>query len=230
MNWQGKNVLITGASEGLGKSVALALARRGARLVLVARRREVLALAAAEAEALGARVTTVVADVADKQSTYAVAAQAELGGPVDVLVHNASTLGPVPLRSCLETACEDLERVLQVNLVGPFRLSKALVGSMALARRGVIVHVGSDAASTAYPQWGAYGVSKAGFDLLARVWDAELEGTGVRVLNFDPGEMNTAMHAAALPEAEQSSLASPDEAAERLVALIETHWREEVSA
>ena len=81
---------------------------------------------------------------------------------------------PTPLRLLLDTECEDLERVLAVNLVGPFRLTKALAGSMVLRGAGLVVHVTSDAATEAYPRWGAYGVSKAALDHLGRVWAAEL--------------------------------------------------------
>jgi len=230
MRWQGKTALVTGASEGLGKATALELARRGARVIMLARRADVLASAAREVRALGAHVSvrTIAADIADKSATYAVAAQAQLDGAIDLLVHNASTLGPLPLRLCLDTSCEDLQRVLEVNVVGPFRLSKAIAGAMVLRGSGVIVQVSSDAATSAYPRWGAYGASKAALEQLGRIWDAELAGSGVRVVSFDPGEMNTAMHAAALPEADPSALPAPEAAARRLVDTAETAWSREV--
>jgi NAD(P)-dependent dehydrogenase (short-subunit alcohol dehydrogenase family) len=127
----------------------------------------------------------------------------------------------VPLRPLLDTECEDLERALAVNLVGPFRLTKALAGSMRLRGRGLVVAVSSDAAVTPYERWGAYGVSKAALDHLARIWAAELRGSGVRVLSVDPGEMDTDMHAEAMPEADRSSLAAPADVAARLGDLIE---------
>ncbi len=218
MHLRGARVVVTGASRGLGAALALELARRGARLALVARsagplRRVVDSIRAACGEA-----HAIVADVGAKDRVHEIAgtATAVLGG-VDVLVHNAGTLGPAPLALLIDTACEDLERALAVNLVGPFRLTKALAGPMVLRGRGLIVHVTTDAAVGAYPRWGAYGVSKAGLDHLARMWAAELEGTGVRVLSVDPGEMDTEMHAAAVPDADRSALARPADAA-RLVA------------
>jgi NAD(P)-dependent dehydrogenase (short-subunit alcohol dehydrogenase family) len=120
----------------------------------------------------------------------------------------------------LDTACEDLERVLSVNLVGPFRLAKALVGPMVLRGEGLVVHVSSDAAVSAYPRWGPYGSSKAALDHLARIWAAELEGTGVRFLGVDPGEMDTAMHADAMPDADRASLARPEDVAEKIADMI----------
>lgn len=142
-------------------------------------------------------------------------------GPVDLVIHNASTLGAVPLRLLLDTECEDLARVLETNLVGPFRLTKATVGSMILRGRGLVVHVSSDAATSAYPGWGAYGVSKAALDHLSRSWAAELDGTGVRFVSVDRGEMDTEMHSDALPDADRSALATPEEVARKLVRLIE---------
>jgi NAD(P)-dependent dehydrogenase (short-subunit alcohol dehydrogenase family) len=99
-------------------------------------------------------------------------------------------------------------------------LSKAVAGGMALRGRGTIIHISSDAATTAYPRWGAYGVSKAALDHLGRTWAAELGSLGVRVLNIDPGDMDTAMHAAAIPDADRSTLADPALVARRIASLI----------
>lgn len=218
----GSSALVTGASRGLGRALALALARRGVRLVLVARGREALDAVVAEVRGLGGEAHGIVADIGDKHSIHPIAGEAAaLVGPIDLLVHNASTLGPTPLRLLLDTECEDLEQVLAVNLVGPFRLSKLIAGGMALRGRGVVVHISSDAAVEPYPRWGAYSVAKAGLDHLSRIWAAELEGTGVRVLAVDPGEMDTRMHAAAIPEADPATLADPAEVARRLLAMID---------
>jgi NAD(P)-dependent dehydrogenase (short-subunit alcohol dehydrogenase family) len=122
------------------------------------------------------------------------------------------------LRLLLDTDCEDLERALAVNLVGPFRLTKAIAGPMVLRGAGTIVNVTSDAALQPYPSWGAYGASKAALEQLGRIWAAELEGTGVRVLTVDPGEMDTVMHAQAMPDADRSQLADPARVADAIVA------------
>jgi NAD(P)-dependent dehydrogenase (short-subunit alcohol dehydrogenase family) len=218
-----KTMLITGASRGLGAALARAAAARGARVVLVAREAAPLELVAAEIRAAGGIAHALAgADVADKDTVYAIAGTAAaLAGPVDIVVHNASWLGTTPLKLLLDTACEELERVLAVNLVGPFRLSKALGGPMVLRGEGVIVHVSSDAAVSAYPRWGAYGVSKAAFDHLARSFAAELDGSGVRVFAVDPGEMDTRMHADAMPDADPTTLARPADVAERILDAIE---------
>jgi len=218
---QGKAAVVTGGSRGLGRALGLALARAGARVVLVARHAEPLRSVVAEINAAGGEAHALVADVADQDAAAVVAGQAAaLVGPVDILINNASTLGPVPLRLLLDTDCEDLERALAVNLVGPFRLTKALAGSMVLRGAGTVVNVTSDAATQAYPSWGAYGASKAALEQLGRIWAAELEGTGVRVLSVDPGEMDTVMHAEAMPDADRTQLGDPAQVADRIVAAL----------
>jgi len=163
----------------------------------------------------------IAADVGDKDSVYPIVGQAAaLAGPVDVLINNASTLGPVPLQLLADTDCEDLERTLAVNVVGPFRLIKAVAGSMVLRQTGVIVNVSSDAAVEAYPAWGAYGASKAALDHLTRIAAAEFSGTSLRLFSIDPGEMNTRMHADAMPDADPNSLQNPTTVAEKIVTLL----------
>ncbi len=209
---------MTGASRGLGKEVARALGRRGARVVMVARDGAALAEAVREVRADAVRdVHGLAFDVGRKEDTHAITGAASaLVGPIDLLVHAASTLGPLPMPLLLDTACEDLAAVLEVNLVGPFRLTKVIAGSMALRRTGTVVFVSSDAAVEAYPRWGAYGISKAAQDHLTRVLAAELPD--VHFLAVDPGEMDTKMHADALPDADRSALASPADVAEQVVA------------
>jgi NAD(P)-dependent dehydrogenase (short-subunit alcohol dehydrogenase family) len=221
LDLRGKNVIVTGASRGLGRALAERLAGEGARVVGVARGEAELAEAMGEIRARGGVAHAVVADVADKDAVARIAGQAAaLVGPIDVLIHNASTLGPTPLRLLLDTDCEDLAAVLETNLVGPFRLTKLVAGPMVLRGDGVVVHISSDAATSAYPRWGAYGAAKAAQDHLSRILAAELEGTGVRVLAVDPGEMDTAMHAAAIPDADRTELARPADVARAIVSMI----------
>jgi len=213
--------LVTGASRGLGRALALALAAAGARVALVARHAGPLDDVVAGIRARGGDAHAIAGNVADKDAVHRIAGQAAaLIGPIDLVIHNASTLGPTPLRLLLDTDCEDLEAVLATNLVGPFRLTKVLAGQMILRGHGTIVHVSSDAAVAAYPRWGAYGVSKAAQDHLSRILAAELDGTGVRVLAVDPGEMDTEMHRAAIPDADPATLARPGEVAARILAMI----------
>lgn len=221
---QGKNVLITGGSRGLGAALGACVLARGARVVLVARGEAELTRTVGKlrAESPSGEVHGLAFDVAIKDDIHRITgAAAGLIGPIDVLVHNASTLGRVPLELLLDTECEDFARVLETNLLGPFRLTKSIAGAMALRGAGTIVHISSDAAIEAYPRWGAYGVSKAAFDQLARSFAVELAPHGVRVVSIDPGEMDTQMHADAVPDADRASLAAPPAVAARIVQLLE---------
>jgi len=221
MEIAGTSTLITGASRGLGAALALELGRQGARLLLVSRKRAALEPLLGRLREAGAEAHALEADLGNKDDIHPLAgAAAALLGPIDLLIHNASELGPTPLRLLLDTECEDLERVLAVNLLGPFRLSRAIAGSMALREQGTIVHVSSDAAVNAYSHWGAYSVSKAALDHLARLWAVELGARGVRSFSVDPGEMDTEMHRAALPDADPTTLARPETVAARIAELI----------
>jgi len=221
-----KSVLITGGSRGLGRALALRLSAEGAKVALVARHQEEIDEVVSEIKKNGGIAFGIVADVGDKESVYPIVGQAAaLAGPVDVLINNASALGPVPLQLIPDTDCEDFELALQVNTVGPFRLIKAVVGSMVLRKNGVIVNISSDAAVEAYPSWGVYGASKAALDHLTRIAAAEMADAGVRFLSVDPGEMDTRMHAVALPDADPASLQSPDAVAEKIVTMIRESGR-----
>ena len=218
--------MVTGASRGLGRALAEALAARGARVALVAREAGPHDDVVATIRAQGGIAHAIRGDVAAKEGVHRIAGQAQgLVGELGIAIHHASTLGPVPLRLLLDTECEDLSAVLETNLVGPFRLSKIIAGAMALRGEGTLVHISSDAAVEPYPRWGAYGASKAAQDHLSKILAAELDGTGVRVLAVDPGEMDTAMHAAAIPEADRATLQAPAEVAARIVQMIEDEAR-----
>jgi NAD(P)-dependent dehydrogenase (short-subunit alcohol dehydrogenase family) len=226
MKIQGQGALVTGASRGLGRALAEQLAARGARVALVARDAGPLREVVAGIRGSGGDAHAIAGDIAAKDAIHRIAGQAQgLVGEIGIAVHNASTLGPTPLRLLLDTECEDLAEVLETNLVGPFRLTKVLAGAMAIRGAGVIVHISSDAAVEPYPRWGAYGASKAAQDHLSKILAAELEGTGVRVLAIDPGEMDTVMHAAAIPEADREALQRPEQVAARIVQMIEDDAR-----
>ncbi|HEX4355790.1 MAG TPA: SDR family oxidoreductase, partial [Polyangiales bacterium] len=211
MTLENKTALITGASRGLGRALAYALAARHAKVALTARPSDELDELAADLRAHGARAFALPADIGDKGAIFPLAGEAAaLAGPIDILINNASTLGPTPLRFLLDTDSGAFERAFAVNVLGPFRLSKAVLGSMLLRDRGVIINVSSDAAIDAYSTWGIYGATKASLDQLTRIWASELGESQVRLLSVDPGEMDTAMHALAIPDADRSALAKPE--------------------
>lgn len=220
--WNGMRVAITGGTSGLGKALAIVLHDAGARVAIVARHREGVAELTHKMPALHG----VVGDISSKHDIYPIAMQllVALGG-VDLLINNASSLGPVPLIPLADTDCEDLELALATNLLGPFRLTKALLGSLAASaregRRALVVNISSDAAINAYPNWGAYGASKAALHHLSQIWDQELSLQGVRVVSLDPGDMDTPLHAIAIPEADRSTLKSPATAAQEVLATLQ---------
>ena len=217
-DFSGLRVAITGGTSGLGLALVRELVSRGARVAFVARTRERVEQVARENP--GAH--GIVGDVAAKNDIYPMAIQitGELGG-LDVLINNASDLGPTPLAMLSDTECEDLERAYATNVFGPFRLTKALMGALAASARegrgAVILNISSDAAVSAYPGWGAYGSSKAALHHLSRIWNEEHANEGVRFLSLDPGDMDTPMHAAAIPDADPATLKRPEQAARELL-------------
>ena len=214
---QGLRAAVTGGTSGLGRALAAELLGRGARVAFVARHADAVRRTADEL--CGSH--GIVGDVSRKDHIYPLAIQitGTLGG-LDVLVNNASALGPVPLALLADTDCEDLELALATNLVGPFRLTKALLGSLAAsAREGrhpIVVNISSDAAVTPYETWGAYGASKAALLHLGRIWDEELRGEGIRVVSIDPGDMDTPLHELAVPGADRHALKRPEDAAREI--------------
>lgn len=210
----GLRVAITGGTSGLGLALVREFLNRGAQVAFVARHRD--SVANVTKEHPGAH--GIVGDVSKKDDIHPIAIQilAALGG-LDVLINNASDLGPTPLALLADTECEDLERALATNLLGPFRLTKALLGALAASARegrgAVILNVSSDAAINAFPRWGAYGASKAALHHLSRIWNEELTAEGIPVMSLDPGDMDTPMHAMAVPDADRTELKRPETAA-----------------
>lgn len=213
--------LITGASRGLGQEVARLFARRGMPLVLTARGGEALQEAAGELREL-TEVVALPGDVADPaHAERLVRLGLERFGRIDVLVNNASSIGPSPMPALAAYPPEAFGAVVRVNLIAPLRLIQLVLPQMRARGQGVIVNVTSDAAVQAYPGWGGYGASKAALEHLSRVLAAELDGTGVRVYIVDPGDMNTQMHREAEPGVDLSHLPGPAIPAPAFVHLVE---------
>lgn len=205
---RGKVVMITGASQGLGKALTLACAEEGANLVISSRKAGSLDPVAEEAEGSGVKVLAIPGDVS--RSTHVemlVEAALERFGRIDVLVNNAGLLGPrVPIEEYPE---DEWRKVLEANLTGPFLVARAVVPY--IPEGGSIVNVTSGVSIEGRPRWGAYSVSKFGVEGLTQILAAELEERGIRVNSVDPGGMRTQMRAAAYPDEDPNTLVTPEE-------------------
>src|SRR5436190_4516242 len=212
---QGKNILITGASQGLGRELAIAFAKEGAAgLALAARHLKPLQQLCDELGAIApeSKALVIEADVSKPKDIERLVATTleSFRSRLDVLVNNASTIGPSPMPYLLDYPLEDFQNVLNTNLIGPFLLIKNVLPAM-MENGGSIINVTSDAGVVGYPGWGAYGISKFGLEGMSQTWASELEETGVRVNWVDPGNMNTAMHRAAEPDEDPSQWTDPGE-------------------
>jgi NAD(P)-dependent dehydrogenase (short-subunit alcohol dehydrogenase family) len=217
---KGLRVAVTGGTSGLGLALVRRLAAQGARVAFVARSAPAVERIANETGAHG-----IVGDIGRKDDIYPIALQmtGNLGG-LDVLINNASSLGPTPLAPLADTECEDLEQALAVNVLGPFRLTKALFGALAASARNergaLVINISSDAAINAYSGWGAYGASKAALRHLTSIWGEEAKADRVGFLSIDPGDMDTPLHALAIPDADPLTLRHPENSAAELVEIM----------
>jgi len=217
---RGVRVAITGGTSGLGLALVRELAACGAHVAFVARDGQRVARIAAATGTHG-----VIGDVARKDDIHPIALQilGRLGG-LDILINNASSLGPSPLRPLADTECEDFEVALATNVLGPFRLTRALLGALAASARdgtgAVVLNISSDAAINAYAGWGAYGASKAALHHMTRIWHEELAPSGIDFASVDPGDMDTPLHAQALPDADPATLQQPADAARVVTAVL----------
>jgi NAD(P)-dependent dehydrogenase (short-subunit alcohol dehydrogenase family) len=218
-----KKILITGASQGLGKALALEFAKENAESIsITARNRESLNQVAAQISKLypSTHVLAISGDLSLSEDVDRIVATTlkDFGGRIDVLVNNASTIGPTPMPYLLDFPLEDFNRVLKINLIAPFLMIRQVLSSM-IENGGSIINVTSDAGVIGYPGWGAYGISKFGLEGMSQTWASELEDTNVRVNWVDPGDMNTSMHRAAEPNEDPSEWADPASVTEVFVFL-----------
>jgi NAD(P)-dependent dehydrogenase (short-subunit alcohol dehydrogenase family) len=209
------HAVITGASAGLGRALAVELAKQNWTLTLDARRPEPLQRVADELAAL-TKVRAVPGDVADPAHRAALVAAAVRQGPVDLLVNNASELGGSPLPRLRDLDAAAYQRLWQVNVLAPQQLIRALLPR--LSPSAVIVNISSDAGAENYEGWGAYGSSKADLDHQTATW--AVEEPGFAWYSIDPGDMRTAMHQAAYPGEDITDRPEPETVAPRVVEMI----------
>jgi NAD(P)-dependent dehydrogenase (short-subunit alcohol dehydrogenase family) len=209
-----RTALVTGASQGLGLALVRALAAAGWQVVVDARHADDLRGAVSP---LGPRVVAVPGDVADPAHRADLAAAVARLGRLDLLVHNASALGPSPLPALAAYPLGEFEHVHRVNVLAPLALTQLLIDDLR-ATRGTLVAVSSDAAVEAYPGWGGYGSAKAALDHVASV--LAVENPELRVYAVDPGDMNTAMHQRAFPGEDISDRPAPETVVPALLRLV----------
>jgi NAD(P)-dependent dehydrogenase (short-subunit alcohol dehydrogenase family) len=204
--------LVTGGSAGLGRALVRALAAQGWEVVTDGRSEEKFK----EAD-LPAGVTVIGGDLTDAEHRARLAAEVEARGRLDLLVHNASTLGPLPMRPLAEVDVADLQQVWRTNVGGPLVLTSLLLPWLR-ATDGALLSISSDAAVAHYETWGLYGASKAALDHVTLTYGAE---TGLTAYAVDPGDMRTAMHQDAFPGEDISDRPLPETVVPRLLALLD---------
>ncbi|WP_409302609.1 SDR family NAD(P)-dependent oxidoreductase [Peribacillus sp. SCS-155] len=214
MSKESQVIMITGASKGLGKALALTFASQGARLAICARGEHELLKVKKQAQELGAEVLAVIADVSQSRDVEKFVAIAEdTYGRVDVLINNASTLGPSPMPFLLDYPEQDFEEVVRINTLSAFMVTRRVIAGMLQRNSGSIINVTSEAGHTGYAGWGAYGISKFAIEGLTQTWADEVKDTRIKINMVDPGEMNTEMHALAVPECDYE-LTDPNDVVE----------------
>jgi NAD(P)-dependent dehydrogenase (short-subunit alcohol dehydrogenase family) len=221
MEWfqEGHVAIVTGGSRGLGKALARELLAKGLLVIIDGRDAVELERAREELAKAGA-VVAIAGDVSDPNHAHELVAAARRAGRLDLLVNNASTLGKVPLPGIADLDRPTFDSLFAVNVFAPIHLAQHALKLMASCDVATIVNITSDAGVESYPGWGGYGATKAALEHVSRVLSAELQGTSTRILVFDPGDMNTAMHRDAIPDADPSELRDPVESARALLRAI----------
>ncbi len=209
-----KTALVTGASAGLGLALTRALAAADWTVVVDARGRDRLARAV---EGLGPTVHPLAGDITDPQHRARLADAVAATGRLDLLVHNASTLGPTPLPALAELDADAFDDTWLTNVAAPLALTQLLLPQL-VASRGTLLSISSDAAIEHYPGWGAYAATKAALDHLTLTFGAE--NPAITAYAVDPGDMRTAMHQAAFPGEDISDRPLPESVVPSFLALL----------
>lgn len=201
--------LITGASRGLGVTLATCLAGQNFDLILTARGAASLEQTTEQLRQYGTTIIALAGDIAEPAHQHRLIEAAESLGRLDVLVNNASELGPSPMPTLAEMPLAAFRHIYEVNVIAPLALTQSAL-PLLKANHGLVVNLSSDAAVGGYAGWGGYGSSKAALDLLSRTWANELEVAGVGVVSVDPGDMRTDMHQQAFPGEDISDRPEPN--------------------
>lgn len=214
-----KTVLITGAGQGIGKAAAVAFAKEGAQLAICGRNLAALEAVAKELRVFGAEVVAESCDITNEgQVAEFIAVVIKEFGRIDILINNAGVLGPKgPL---VAAAADDWRATLEVNLTGPFLMTREVLrASMGKSGRGVVINVSSGQGRRGMADWGPYAASKFGLEGMTQVWADETRETGIRFYTLSPGPTATAMRAAAAPGEDPKTIKGPNVVADAFIAL-----------
>jgi NAD(P)-dependent dehydrogenase (short-subunit alcohol dehydrogenase family) len=203
-----RTALITGASKGLGKTLAQFLAQQNYNLILTGRGHTTLKNAADELPGAG-KIIAIPGNIADAEHRQRLVQAARVLGRLNLLVNNASTLGPTPMLELLDFPIEAFPYLFDVNVIAPIALVQDAI-PLLQTNKGLVVNISSDAAVGGYPGWGGYGATKAALDLISLTLANELTPVKIGVVSVDPGDMRTDMHQAAFPGEEISDLPLPE--------------------
>jgi NAD(P)-dependent dehydrogenase (short-subunit alcohol dehydrogenase family) len=217
--------LITGASSGIGRAAALAFAREGAHVLLLARTRKALEEVDDRVRAEGGKATLIPLDLADGKAIDALGPSLyERFGRLDVLVGNAAILGR--LSPLTHVPAEHWERTFAINVTANWRLIRTLDPLLRRSESGRVIFVTSGVARTRRAYWGPYSISKAALEALTKTYANETTDSAIKVNLIDPGATATRLRAEAYPGEDQTTLRTPEEVAERFVALAMPDWME----
>ena len=196
-----KTIVITGGSKGLGEALTYAFAKEGHNISICSRSEEALHLVKEKAEKLGGNILAIKADVSKAHEVEMfISLTEEKFGQIDVLINNAAILGPSPIPLLLDFPINAFQDVWKNNVLNPFLVTKRVLPGMILRNEGSVINITSEAGSTGYAGWGAYGISKFAVEGMTETWADELAETSIRINMVDPGSMNTEMQALAVPD------------------------------
>ena len=216
-----KTALITGASRGLGLAIATALAQEGWQLILNGRNPEALLKAQTALSAL-TEVEAISGDIMDEIHLIQFPQRITPFGQLDLVINNASTIGPSPQPALLDYPIETIHQIFHTNVIAPLSLLQKIRAY--LHPKAIIINISSDASVEAYEGWGGYGASKAALDHLTAI--LAVEQPNWRVYAVDPGDMQTQMHQEAFPNEDISDRPLPEEVAvPALLCLIKKEWK-----
>ena len=215
-----KIALITGASRGLGRSIARSLAKKGAELILVARTISALEELDDEIKSLGSKSTIVPMDLEDNEAIDVLGGEInKKWGKLDILISNAATVGEITPISHLDPKIWN--KVINLNLSVNFRLIRSFEPLLKNSNQSYAIFLSDNNSKLLKPFWAPYNISKFGLEILIKIWKKEIERTNIKAIIFEPGDMKTAMRASFMPGENNKSLNNPEDISEKIADLIQ---------